>query len=135
MQHSGYGATFRNTSCTILHLSNHTFLSPTVGAGSAGAVVASRLSEDADKKVLLLEAGGEEDSHPATHVPFLCDTLQKTPVDWQYRTEPQKDACLSLRGQVNALLCSLSKLISNCSNIGHFCTMLQACLCYCHIPC
>ena len=86
---------------------------PIVGAGSAGAVIATRLSEDADKKVLLLEAGGEEDSHPATHVPLFCGALQKTPIDWQYRTEPQKNACLSLKNQVSIMhsiigICSLS---------------------------
>ena len=74
-----------------------------VGGGSAGAVLASRLSEDSDKKILLLEAGGEESEHPFSHIPFLCGLLQNTNVDWQYRTVPQKNACLSLVEQVEYL--------------------------------
>jgi choline dehydrogenase len=59
-----------------------------VGAGSAGCVVASRLSEDAAVRVLLLEAGGA-DRHPFIHVPAAFSRLFKTSVDWQLHTEPQ----------------------------------------------
>jgi len=53
-----------------------------VGAGASGAVVASRLSEYPDIKVLLLEAGGAPPE--ASAVPLACGSLQKTDVDWQF---------------------------------------------------
>jgi choline dehydrogenase len=59
-----------------------------VGAGSAGCVVASRLTEDPSVRVLLLEAG-PEDSVDAIRIPALFSTLFGTGVDWDYRIEPQ----------------------------------------------
>ena len=59
-----------------------------VGAGSAGCVIANRLSVDPACKVLLLEAGGE-DSAPMIHIPATFMGLQDTPIDWGYRTVPQ----------------------------------------------
>ncbi len=49
-----------------------------VGAGSAGCVIASRLTEDAGFKVALLEAGKEETDYPLTSVPLASLNLQKT---------------------------------------------------------
>ena len=68
-----------------------------IGGGSAGSVVASRLSEDTDKKVLLLEAGGHYDEHPLFHVPLDWLKLEKTEHDWEYYTEPQNVSCLGLK--------------------------------------
>ena len=68
-----------------------------VGAGSAGSVVASRLSEDKTKKVLLVEAGGHYDENPMLHVPYYFFNLQHTEHDWEYYTEPQKVSCLGLK--------------------------------------
>ncbi|XP_069679695.1 glucose dehydrogenase [FAD, quinone]-like [Periplaneta americana] len=62
-----------------------------VGAGSAGSVVASQLSEEKQWKVLLLEAGG--DPTPTSDVPGLAFTLQNTELDWKYRPEVQEDIC------------------------------------------
>ena len=62
-----------------------------VGAGSAGCVVASRLSEDPDVRVLLLEAGGPDES-PAIHIPAAFSRLFQTEADWNYRTAPQRGA-------------------------------------------
>ncbi len=59
-----------------------------VGAGSAGCVVANRLSEDPQVSVLLLEAGGA-DSLPAIHQPSRFGTLYHSEVDWAYVTEPE----------------------------------------------
>jgi choline dehydrogenase len=60
-----------------------------VGAGSAGCVLASRLSEDPAVHVLLLEAGGP-DSVDAIRLPAAFATLFKTDLDWAYETEPQR---------------------------------------------
>ena len=60
-----------------------------VGAGSAGAVVASRLSEDADVSVLLLEAGGT-DRHPLQLMPIAFQQVLKSPAyNWQFESEPE----------------------------------------------
>ena len=59
------------------------------GAGSAGCVLANRLSEDAAVKVLLLEAGGK-DSNPFIHMPAGFGRLQKPSVNWCFSTVPQK---------------------------------------------
>lgn len=60
-----------------------------VGAGSAGCVVAARLTEDAGARVLLLEAGGPDDS-PLIHTPAMSAALQDSVYDWRYRTVPQR---------------------------------------------
>lgn len=59
-----------------------------VGAGSAGATLASRLSESPASKVLLLEAGGP-DTRAEISVPAYATKLFKTEVDWAYYTEPE----------------------------------------------
>ena len=59
-----------------------------VGAGSAGCVLANRLSREASKRVLLLEAGGR-DWYPWIHVPVgYFKTLHNPLTDWSYKTEP-----------------------------------------------
>ncbi|HTV58324.1 MAG TPA: choline dehydrogenase [Verrucomicrobiae bacterium] len=59
-----------------------------VGAGSAGCVLASRLSEDPSSRVLLLEAGGN-DKRREIKIPAAFSRLFKTEVDWNYSTEPE----------------------------------------------
>ena len=66
-----------------------------VGAGSAGSVVAARLSE-AGAHVLLVEAGGPAPS--AAHIPAMVGSLQNSPIDWMFRTEPQEHASLAMGG-------------------------------------
>ncbi|HXO04246.1 MAG TPA: choline dehydrogenase [Candidatus Sulfotelmatobacter sp.] len=59
-----------------------------VGAGSAGCVLAARLTEDSQVRVLLLEAGGP-DTPLQTRIPAAFSKLYKTAVDWNYSTEPE----------------------------------------------
>jgi choline dehydrogenase len=59
-----------------------------VGAGSAGCVLAARLSEDPDTSVLLLEAG-PPDTNENIHVPLGYLQLARTEVDWDYYSVPE----------------------------------------------
>ncbi|XP_077551694.1 glucose dehydrogenase [FAD, quinone]-like [Haemaphysalis longicornis] len=65
-----------------------------VGGGSAGCLLANRLSANPNRTVLLIEAGGVENA--ATDVPLFALLHFHGPFDWDYRTEPQKDACLGM---------------------------------------
>ncbi len=60
-----------------------------VGGGSAGAVLAARLSEDPGLQVLLLEAGGVPDADEIS-IPAAFSALFKTRWDWNYSTTEQK---------------------------------------------
>ncbi len=61
-----------------------------VGSGSAGAVVAARLSENPKNRVLLLEAGGR-DRNPWIHLPIgYYKTMFNPKTSWNYSTEPEE---------------------------------------------
>lgn len=70
-------------------MAEETFDYIVIGSGSAGGVVAARLSEDPTISVLLLEAGPEDDDE-MIKAPIGFSTLFKTKWDWNYETTPQK---------------------------------------------
>ena len=60
-----------------------------IGAGSAGCVLANRLSANPNNKVLLLEAGGK-DSNPWIHIPGgYFKTMHNPETDWCFNTEQE----------------------------------------------
>lgn len=72
-----------------------------VGGGTAGLVVASRLSEDADVSVLVIEAGGDKSKDPLVTTPGLMGALYgKDEYDWNFLSVPQ--VC-----QLSSMPCSM----------------------------
>ncbi len=62
-----------------------------VGAGTAGCVLASRLSEDKNTRVALLEAG-PKDTNPFIHIPATVGAAIGTPrINWRFMTVPQEN--------------------------------------------
>ncbi len=83
-----------------------------VGAGTAGCLLANRLSADASKRVLLLEAGGKDDYH-WIHIPVgYLHCIGNPRTDWLYQTEP--DAGLNGR----SLRYPRGKVLGGCSSIN-----------------
>ena len=83
-----------------------------VGAGTAGSLLANRLSADPGNRVLLLEAGGRDNYH-WIHIPvgyLYCIDNPRT--DWRYRTEPSA----GLNGR--SLLYPRGKTLGGCSSIN-----------------
>lgn len=79
---------------TFLNIRRYDFI--IIGGGSAGSVLANRLTEIPHWKVLVLEAGSDENE--VSDVPAVAAYLQLSRMDWQFKTEPQHTACLGLTG-------------------------------------
>nr|AYV89171.1 glucose dehydrogenase FAD, quinone-like protein [Tetranychus evansi] len=86
-----------------------------VGGGSAGATLAARLSENPNIRILLLEAGGEENI--LSTIPVAAFLLQKSPLDWAYQSEPQARAAFGLNE--NRIPCPRGKLVGGGSGINY----------------
>ncbi|KAI0776751.1 GMC oxidoreductase [Trametes elegans] len=61
-----------------------------VGGGSAGCVLAARLSEDPNTTVLLVEAGQSHEASLFTRIPLVFSNLCRSVFDWNYETVPEK---------------------------------------------
>ena len=93
-------------------MSGEAFDTVIVGAGSAGCLLANRLSADPGRRVLLIEAG-QRDNHPWIHIPvgyLYCIGNPRT--DWLYRTEPEA----GLNGR--SLGYPRGKALGGCSSIN-----------------
>ncbi|KAF7872905.1 uncharacterized protein EAF02_008976 [Botrytis sinoallii] len=62
-----------------------------VGGGTSGLVIATRLSENPEIQVLVLEAGGNHLENPQINIPALWPSLLGTELDWAFKTIPQSE--------------------------------------------
>lgn len=86
-----------------------------VGAGTAGCVLANRLSEDPSVSVLVLEAG-DKGNDPNIAIPMNYRKLFKTKVDWGYKTVPQRNAFSGYSKR--SLVYSMGKVIGGTSSVN-----------------
>ncbi|XP_065224324.1 glucose dehydrogenase [FAD, quinone]-like [Planococcus citri] len=95
-------------------MTNEEFDFIVVGAGSAGAAVANRLSEISTWKVLLIEAGS--DPPVESEIPAMFFTLLGSKYDWKYKVEKSEHAFRSLID--NQCLWPRGKVLGGCSTIN-----------------
>lgn len=86
------------------------FFLVTVGAGAAGNVLASRLTEDKSTSVLLLESGGDDAKDSVVDIPPSAPDRP----DYAYKTVPQERACRSMVDRVS----QPSVFIVDCSSLS-----------------
>ncbi|CAG9831001.1 unnamed protein product [Diabrotica balteata] len=85
-----------------------------VGSGSAGSVLANKLTENPEWRVLVLEAGGYPSA--SSDIPAAFASLQDTDEDWQYKMEPSDTACLGFKDGV--CRCPRGKVLGGSSTIN-----------------
>lgn len=86
-----------------------------IGAGSAGCVLARRLSAQSYRRVLLLEAGGR-DLNPFIHMPAgLAQLVHNRRINWNYYTEPEPEL------ENRRLYWPRGKVLGGCSSINAMC--------------
>jgi choline dehydrogenase len=94
-----------------------------IGAGSSGCVIANRLSQNPDRTVCLLEAGGP-DHNPAIHQPSQIFSLFGSAADWAYMSEPQvglnQRSIFTSQGKVLGGTSSLNAMIYTRGNRADF---------------
>jgi 4-pyridoxate dehydrogenase len=95
-----------------------------VGGGSAGCVLANRLSEDGAASVLLIEAGGR-DLHPYIHIPLGMGKMHERDMfNWGYRTEPEPNMngreIEAMRGKVLGGSSSINVMAYTRGNSGDY---------------
>ncbi|MCB0847486.1 MAG: GMC family oxidoreductase N-terminal domain-containing protein, partial [Bacteroidetes bacterium] len=82
-----------------------------VGGGTAGAILANRLSENPEHQVLLIEAG-KKDRKSEIRIPAAFSKLFKTELDWEYYSTPQEHA------DHRELYLPRGKMLGGCSNMN-----------------
>lgn len=85
-----------------------------IGAGSGGSVLANRLSEIANWKILLLEAGKEEIF--VNQIPILASAWHSTDYNWAFKIEPSNNYCLAAENK--RCLWSAGKVVGGTSSIN-----------------
>ncbi|KAG0003898.1 hypothetical protein BGZ65_001267 [Modicella reniformis] len=84
-----------------------------LGGGTAGCVLASRLAEDPDIAVLVLEAGEDMDKHILTSMPMGFPQLYQSKHDWQFKTVPQVHANNRKLDQIRGRMLGGCSMINN----------------------
>lgn len=72
-------------------------------------MVASRLSENPDFSVLLLEAGGK--ASKISDIPFYAGVLQLAESDWNYTSEPNSEFCLGMKNRVTFAISFFNQIL------------------------
>ncbi|XP_065913888.1 alcohol dehydrogenase [acceptor]-like [Dysidea avara] len=86
-----------------------------VGAGTAGCVLANRLTEDPNTTVLLLEAGPLDTKH-GLKIPLISALFYNSDIDWQYKTVPQRNGFVASKDRVVVL--PAGKVVGGTSSIN-----------------
>lgn len=95
-----------NKKIVILHFISYLdfSLNVVVGAGTAGCVLANRLSEDPQSSILIVEAGNSADDDKLVQIPLAVMFANTSKYDWKFITVTQKNSFLGSRDKVWVLI-------------------------------